>query len=158
MVERTGERGIGFGFVLGRDYRGSSRGVRVGKWETWVWFSSFPSALRRRCGNVGNSRCRRVFQGAVGRVENLRSVFQAFHGPGISTVLSLVAPDVAPRAQNRGGKGDSILQSRRSFSLARFMRLADSVSLMAWAIWSSCSKLRPGLRYCSALGNDFSLS
>jgi hypothetical protein len=27
------------------------------------------------------------FQGAVGRVENLGLVFQAFHGPGISTAL-----------------------------------------------------------------------
>ena len=88
----AGERGIGVGVVLGKQYRGSSRGVREGKWETWVWFSTFLSALRRRCGNVENSRWWRVFQGAVGRVENLQLVFQAFHGPGISTALCLMGP------------------------------------------------------------------
>ena len=31
----------------------------------------------------------RDFQGAVGRVENLGLVFQAFHGTGISTALFL---------------------------------------------------------------------
>src|SRR6266404_144746 len=63
------------------------RGPRVGKWETWVWFSTFPGAARLSCGNVEISRGWRDFQGAVGRVENLGLVFHSFHGPGISTAL-----------------------------------------------------------------------
>lgn len=91
LVRRVGERAEILVCIWGRGYRGSCREVREGKWETWVWFSTFLSAPRGRCGNVGNSRCWRVFQGAVGRVENLRLVFQAFHGSGISTVPSLLA-------------------------------------------------------------------
>ncbi len=104
--------------------------MREGKWETWAWLSTFLSAPRPRCRNVENSRRARVFQGAVGRVENLRLVSQAFHRPGISTAPSR-------RTQNRGGTGDSILHARSSFSLARFIRWAHSVSLIVWACWSS---------------------
>jgi len=65
------------------------REPRVGKWETCFWFSTFPSGAKPGCGNVEISRRRRDFQGAVGRVGNLLSVFHAFHGPGISTALLL---------------------------------------------------------------------
>src|SRR6266436_9414936 len=58
-----------------------------GKWETGLWFSSFPRSASRGGGNVGISRCRRDFQGTVGRVGNLGLVFHSFHGPGISTAL-----------------------------------------------------------------------
>jgi hypothetical protein len=60
---------------------------RVGKWETGFWFSTFPGGVRRGGGNVEISPGLRDFQGAVGSVENLLVVFQAFHGPVISTAL-----------------------------------------------------------------------
>src|ERR1700680_216671 len=55
---------------------------------------------RRSCGNVGISPPLRDFQGAVGRVENLILVFQAFHRSAISTVL--------PPVVNRSAAGAAI--------------------------------------------------
>ena len=42
---------------------------------------------------MGNSLGLRVFQGAVGTVENLGLVFHRFHGPVFSTALGLWLPD-----------------------------------------------------------------
>ena len=61
----------------------------VGKWKTCFWFSTFPSAPRRRsCGNVGISPASgEISKGLVGSVGNLLLVFHAFHSPAISTAL-----------------------------------------------------------------------
>jgi hypothetical protein len=61
----------------------------VGKWKTCFWFSTFPSAPRRRsCGNVGISPASgEIPKGLVGSVGNLLLVFHAFHSPAISTAL-----------------------------------------------------------------------
>ena len=124
---------------------------RVEKWETGLWFSTFPSGVSLGCGNVGISRGWRDFQGAVERVGNVVLVFHSFHGPGISTALLLLL-------QKRGGSGDSILQWRKSLALAALIFLAHSVSLRTTASRSSRAKLRFGLRYFAASGRDFSFS
>jgi hypothetical protein len=129
------------------------REPRVGKWETGPWFPTFPSGAKPGCGNVGISRRRRDFQGAVGRVGNLLLVFHAFHGPGISTALLL-----GELQQNRGGIGDSVLHCRNSFALAAVILRAHSVSLIAIANRSSCAKPMFGFRYWAASGSDFSFS
>jgi hypothetical protein len=96
------------GFSVWRDRSRCCRRVRrVEKWETWVWFSTFPSGARWGCGNVGISRGVRDFQGPVGSVGNRFLVFRTFHGPGISTALVWLH-------RNRGGIGDSLLHRRRS--------------------------------------------
>ena len=71
---------------------------------------------------MGISRPWRDFQGVVGRVEKLRLLFQAFHNSVTSTALF-------PVHWKRGGTSDSILQRRRSFSLAAEVFVAHSVSL-----------------------------
>jgi hypothetical protein len=76
---------LGFG-CLSRN-RSHRRLRRVEKWETGLWFSTFPSDASWGGGNVEISLLLRDFQGAVGSVGNLLSVFHAFHGPGISTAL-----------------------------------------------------------------------
>jgi len=129
------------------------REARVGKWETRFWFSTFPSGAKPGCGNVEISRRWRDFQGAVGRVGNLFSVFHAFHGPGISTALLL-----GELQQNRGGTGDSVLHCRNSFALAAVILRAHSVSLIAIANRSSCASPMFGFRYWAASGCDFSFS
>src|ERR1035441_3335299 len=55
--------------------KGRRREPRVGKWETWFWFSTSPSGAKPGGGNVGISRCWRDFQGPVGSVGNLLLVF-----------------------------------------------------------------------------------
>ncbi len=107
----------------------------------------------RTCGNVGISPPLRDFQGALGRVENLLLVFQAFHRSVISTVPFRFEPHL-----NRGGIGDSILHFRNSFALAIPIFLAESVSLICNAIRSSRAKLTSGFKYCSVSGSDFSFS
>ena len=123
----------------------------MGKWKTWFWFSTFPSGAKAGCGNVGISRCGRDFQGPVGRVGNLLSVFHSFHGPVISTALGRLQT-------KRGGIGDSDLHRRNSLALAALNFLAQSVSLIAAAKASNCWKLIPGLRYLAASGSDFTFS
>jgi hypothetical protein len=73
---------------------------RVEKWETWFWFSTFPSGASWGGGNVGISPLLRDFQGAVGSVGNRSLVFHAFHDPGISTALR-----ARWYQQNGGGTG-----------------------------------------------------
>jgi hypothetical protein len=107
----------------------------------------------RTCGNVGISPPLRDFQGALGRVENLLLVFQAFQRSVISTV-----PFRSSLHLNRGGIGDSILHFRKSFTLAIPIFWAESVSLIWNAIRSRRAKLSSGLKYCSASGSDFSFS
>ena len=58
---------------------------RVEKWETWVWFSTFPTGTKPGCGNVEISRFLRDFQGTVERVVKLLLLFHSFHGTAIST-------------------------------------------------------------------------
>jgi hypothetical protein len=111
----------------------------------------FPSGASWGGGNVGISLVLRDFQGAVGSVGNLLSVFHAFHGPGISTALR-------PCYRKGGGSGYCILHCRNSRDLAVFICRAHSVSLIARASRSSSAKLTPGLRYCSARSSDFSFS
>src|ERR1017187_7177308 len=65
--------------------KGRRREPRVGKWETWFWFSTSPSGAKPGGGNVGISRCWRDFQGPVGSVGNLLLVFHSPHGPAIPT-------------------------------------------------------------------------
>lgn len=96
---------------------------------------------RRGCGNVAISRFLRDSQGAGGRMENLPLVFQAFHGPAISTVFRLLAVQ-----WKRGGTGDSLLHWRSKFIFARLIFRAHSVSLMALACLSNRAKLTPGFR------------
>ena len=60
------------------------------------FFLQRPDRRSRGCGNVGISRCRRDFQGAVGRVENCRLVFHPFHRPVISTAPSFSRDSVHP--------------------------------------------------------------
>jgi hypothetical protein len=139
-------------FRVWGETRCSRRGRRVEKWETWFWFSTFPSGARRGCGNVGISRGGRDFQGAVGSVGNVGFVFHAFHGPVISTAFW------AGRHRKRGGTGDSILHRRSSCLRAVFIFRALSVSLIAVACWSSRFQLRLGFRYCAALGSERNFS
>ena len=106
---------------------------------------------RRNCGNVGISPPLRDFQGAVGRVENLILVFQAFHRAVISTVLPC-------RQSKRGGSGDSILHCRNSFLFASPIWRAHSVSLLSAAVWSIRSKLMPFFKYLLASAKDFNFS
>jgi hypothetical protein len=122
----------------------------VGKWETCFWFSTFPSGAKLGCGNVGISRCLRDFQGAVVSVGKLSSLFHAFHGPVISTALSLLPPpgQLDPGGQWKlywkfplargpyvfGGNGDSILHRRNSFTFAAAIFRAHSVSLIFCAV------------------------
>jgi hypothetical protein len=113
---------------------------RVEKWETWVWFSTFPSGARRGCGNVEISRGVRDFQGPVGSVGNRFLVFHTFHGPGISTALVWLH-------RKRGGIGDSLLHRRKSLAFAAFIFSAHSVSLIAPAHASICLRVIPALRY-----------
>ena len=72
-----------------RENRRRHRVRRVEKWETGLWFSTFPGGARPGGGNVKIPPVLRDFQGAVGSVENLGLVFHAFHGPGISTAPRL---------------------------------------------------------------------
>ena len=77
-------------FVLGSDggqkeNRNRSCLGRPGKWETGLWFSSFPRGASRGGGNVKIWRVAPDFQGAGERVGNLGLVFHSFHGPVIST-------------------------------------------------------------------------
>jgi hypothetical protein len=65
---------LGFGFE-----RGNSK---VGKWETWVWFSTFP----RPAGAVGMWESRSDFQGLWEEREtwvrfSSLSIARHFHGP-----------------------------------------------------------------------------
>src|SRR5260370_6741105 len=88
--DRVDDRGIGpfcslASGVRKNKYRIDHRQARVGKWETWFWFSTFPLSLGPGCGNVGISRSVRDFQGAVGGVGSLPLAFHAFHSSGIST-------------------------------------------------------------------------
>ena len=59
------------------------REQQVGKWETGLWFSTFP----RRAGAVGMWESRSDFQGLWETEGNLGSVFLVFHAPVIPTVL-----------------------------------------------------------------------
>jgi hypothetical protein len=56
---------------------------QVGRWETCLWFSTFP----RRAGAVGMWESRSDFQGLWETEGNLGSVFLVFHAPVIPTVL-----------------------------------------------------------------------
>src|SRR5579863_2612102 len=76
-----------FCFDVWKKKRCRRRVRRVGKWETAVWFSTFPCGVRLGGGNVEISPGLRDFQGAVESVGNLPLVFHAFHGPAISTAL-----------------------------------------------------------------------
>ena len=125
--------------------------LRVGKWETWFWFSTFPSGAMPGCGNVGISRLWRDFQGAVERGEKLLWLFHAFHGPGIS--IALPAPQCVPRAST-----DSLLQRRSNATLAAVIFRAHSVSLIFCATASSRAKLIPSFKYFSASGKLFHFS
>ena len=127
------------------------REPRVGKGETGFWFPTFPCGAKPGRGNVGISRCWRDFQGPVGRVGNLLWVFHSLHGPAISTALG-------QRQKLRGGMGDSDLHRRNSLAFAVVIFLAHSVSLIAAAKTSRCSKLIPALRHFAASGSDFSFS
>jgi len=131
-----------------RDHR---RAPRVEKWETCFGFPTFPSGAKPGGGNVGILRCWRDFQGPVGRVGNLHLVFHSLHGPAISTALG-------QRQKLRGGMGDSDLHRRNSLAFAVVIFLAHSVSLIAAAKTSRCSKLIPALRHFAASGSDFSFS
>src|SRR5438105_2416218 len=51
---------------------------RVEKWETWVWFSTFPSGAKPGCGNVEIPRLLRDFQETVERVGKLLFAFPLF--------------------------------------------------------------------------------
>lgn len=126
------------------------RGPRVGKWETCVWFSTFPSAARPSCGNVGISRCRRDSQGAVGRVGNLPLVFHAFLRPVIST---------AP-APSRFRAWFHFLPRHwaNKASLARCIRCAASVSLMRRESRSNSSAVMPSFKYFSQSGRETNFS
>src|ERR1700747_3145180 len=121
------------------------REPRVGKWETWFWFSTFPSGAKPGCGNVGISRCWRDFQGTGGRGEKLLLLFHAFHRPVISTALF-------PAHTILGAAGDSILQRRNNTCLAAAIFRAASVSLSFCDSRSSCVQLTFGFRYFSAAG------
>jgi hypothetical protein len=62
----------------------------VGKWETCLWFSTFPSAFV--AGAVGISpSLGEISKGLVERVGSLLLAFHSFHSPGISTALLLLA-------------------------------------------------------------------
>jgi len=79
---------VPFVLVLGRgqkENRNRSRLGRPGKWETGLWFSSFPRGASRGGGNVRIWRAAPDSQGAGERVGNLGLVFHSFHGPVIST-------------------------------------------------------------------------
>ena len=146
----------------------------MGKWETRFWFSTFPSGAKLGCGNVGISRSLRDFQGAVGSVGKLPLLFHAFHGPVISTALFLLPPpgQLGPGGKLKlywkslfalwpyvlGGMGDSILHRRKSFTFAAAIFRAHSVSLIFCAVWSKCTKLMWGFKYCCASGKLFSFS
>src|ERR1035441_10571915 len=111
--------------------KGRRREPRVGKWESWFWFSTSPSGAKPGGGNVGISRCWRDFQlpfwpggiwgccqnsqGRVGIVENLLLVFLPPHGPAISTALGWLQ-------KVRGGMGDSDLHRRNSLAFAALDR------------------------------------
>ena len=128
------------------------RGSRVGKWETWFRFSTFPYAARLSCGNVEISRGWRDFQGAVGRVGNLVLVFHSFHRPGISTALLLLGS-----VRNR-----TIHLAPRDFasnaSLAFCICCAASVSLLRIACCCSIGAVMPGFKCCSHFGSETSFS
>ena len=127
----------------------------MGKWETWFWFSTFPSGAMPGCGNVGISRLLRDSQGAVESGEKLLLLFHAFHGPGISIAFPAfpARPHVVPRAS-----GDSLLQRRSNATRAAVIFRAHSVSLIFCATWSSRAKLMPSFKYFSASGKLFHFS
>ena len=137
-----------------RQGRSHHREVRGKSGKPALGFPLFRSALPG-CGNVGISPAfGEISKGLVERVGSLLLAFHAFHSPVIS--ISLFR---APHRQwKRGGKGDSILQHRSSLLFATPIFLAHSVSLMLWAIRSSCENFSPALRYCSASRSDFSFS
>ena len=128
------------------------RKPRVGKWETCLWFSTFPSGAQPGCVECGISRGGRDFQGTVERVEKRFLLFHAFHGP----VISIALPDLL--FQPLGGDVDSILHRRNSCILPAAIFRAHSVSLIFCAVWSSCAKPRFGFKYCSGFASDFSFS
>src|SRR5205823_14046580 len=68
--------------------------LRVEKWETWVWFSTFPSGAKPGCGNVEISGLLRDFQETVERVEKLLSLFHSFHRHVISTAPACALQNV----------------------------------------------------------------
>lgn len=124
---------------------------RVEKWETWVWFSTFPSGARRA---VGMWKSRGVCEISKGRREvwgNPLLVFHTFHGSGISIALVWLH-------RKRGGIGDSLLHRRKSWALAAFIVSAQSVSLLAVAHASICLKVIPGFRYWLARGSERNFS
>src|SRR5713101_6871908 len=118
---------LGFGFREGNRSRRRLR--RVEKWETGLWFSTFPSGASWGGGNVEIWRSLPDFQGTVERGGNRGLVFPSFHGPVIST-----ARERSAQRNRGGGRGDSILQARSSLFLAALIFLANSVSLMVFAI------------------------
>ncbi len=126
--------------------------LRVGKWETVVWFSTFPYGATLGGGNVGISLPLRDFQGAGGSGGNLFLVFPAFHGPVISTAL------LRPLHRYRGATGDSVLQSRSSRALEVAILRAHSVSLICIARYSNSAKLRFCFKCLAASGMDFNFS
>src|ERR1035438_9741086 len=130
---------LGFWFKIQKS-RSRRREPRVGKWETWFRFSTFPSGAMPGCGNVGISRLWRDFQGAVERGEKLLLLFHAFHGPGISIALP-----VRPHAVSRAS-GDSLLQRLSKATLAALIFRAHSVSLIVFAVASRRAKLMPSFK------------
>ncbi len=137
---------------LGEADRDCRREPRVEKWEIRFVVFHFSTRGSPGRGNVEISRFGRDFQGAVGRAENLPSVFRAFHRPAIST-----APGCR-LYKNRGGIGDSLFARASSLAFAAITFRAHSVSLIAPASVSNCAKPIPALRWCAASGSPFSFS
>jgi hypothetical protein len=84
----------------------SSSPSGTGKWETCLWFSTFPE---RFAGAVGMWKSRPPFgeisKGLVESVGSLVLAFHAFHSPGISTAPSSVVVEresyvVSPEVQS----------------------------------------------------------
>ena len=124
-----------------------------GKVENLLLVSHFSMAAERVGGNVGIARLLRDFQGTVGRVGKLSLLFHSFHGPGISTALSV------PACRFYGpARGDSILHRRNNCIFAAANFRAHSVSLILRAIWSNCAKFTFSFRCCPASISPFSLS
>ena len=138
--------------MFGTESRTRRRELRWGVWQTAVWFSTLPSGATPGGGNVGISPPLRDFQGAGGRGGNLFVVSHAFHRPVISTALSRRLHG------NRGGTGDSALQSRSNLALAVVILRAHSVSLIGIARCSKSVKLMFCFKYFAASGMAFSFS
>jgi hypothetical protein len=156
-MESVADRGIGpfcslASGVRKNKYRIDHRQARVGKWETWFWFSTFPLGLARAVGMWGSrvvcEISKELWEGWEACLWlSTPSIAPAFPQPAVASVH-----------ENRGGTGHSVLHRRSSLAFAAPIFLAHSVSLITFANLSNCAKLMLSFKYCWAPGKALRFS